>query len=53
MKLLVVGATSLAFLAVSSLLLFWLGRTQKPAEIVLGGEEDLYDDDDPGKDVDE
>lgn len=51
-KLAVVGTASLAFVAVASVLLFWLGRNQTPVETVLGGEEDLYDDD-PGEDVDE
>lgn len=54
LKMLVLGATSLVIVAVASVLLFWLGRSQPlPAEVVFGGEEEDYDDDDSGEDVDD
>lgn len=52
-KLVAYGLGSLIVIAIATPILFWAGRTQNPVETVFGDDEDMYDDDDPGEDVDE
>ena len=53
LKLVAYGLASLVVIAIATPILFWAGRTQNPVETVFGDDEDMYDDDDPGEDVDE